>query len=65
MAPEADRLVAGTGWLPALLRTANSITQPGGAMDVMAGTEHSMFVMMISEIEREDTGFGFYAIAAE
>jgi len=65
MAGEAEQLVAGTGWLPALLRTANSTTEPEGAMDMDAGTDEPLSEAQTPDIEREDSGEDAYAIAAE
>ncbi|MFT3968274.1 MAG: ParB/RepB/Spo0J family partition protein [Sphingobium sp.] len=65
MAGEAEQLVAGTGWLPALLRTEASSAEPEAAAHIEAGTDEPLSEPQTPDIEGEDSGEDAYAIAAE
>lgn len=65
MAEEAEQLVGGTRWLPALLRTAANSARSEAAVNIDAGTDEPLSEPQTSDIEGEDSGEDAYAIAAE
>ncbi len=65
MAGEAEQLVAGTGWLPALLRTAASCAEPETVAYIEDGTDEPLSDPQTPDIEGEDSGEDAYAIATE